>query len=62
MSKQDNTVANVIAAVSLISSLFKDINQIIDLFSVEDISKEEVEKILKDNRQLIKSRIENETN
>lgn len=53
--------SDVVAAVSLISSLISDVDEIVSLFEAEDLSEEEVTAILIANRSKILSRIEGDS-
>jgi len=60
MSERHTEIAtDVVAAVSLIASLFKSVSQIVALFEKEDLTEDEVQLILQSNRASIASRIEN---
>ncbi len=53
------TAADIVAAVGLISKVVEDGTKIMKLFSAEDLTEEEVEKILKETRTRIENRINN---
>lgn len=53
------TAADIVAAVGLISKVVEDGTQIMKLFSAEDLTEEEVEKILNETRARVVSYIEN---
>lgn len=59
MSDKLEAAADIVAAVSLISNLVGDFSKIVKLFESEDLTEEEVEKILAEKRSNIESRIEN---